>query len=106
MLIMPGFEMVTIRDFKQRTLKGDPVCEISDAQPVLCEVDRAPDLKATDFPAEERVLRFKISTEAKGRDGDIIRLSGWDLKRYKKNPVVLWAHDSYAFPIARSLKTW
>lgn len=57
---------------------------------------------------EERVIRFDVETRADPRadrvvsvvasdetldgHGSIIRASGWDLSRYRKNPVVLWAH--------------
>ncbi len=45
--------------------------------------------------------RFTITTEAVDRDGDIIVASGMDLTNYRKNPVVLWAHDYRALPIGK-----
>ncbi len=44
-----------------------------------------------------RVVRFVGSTEDVDRDGDVIQVSGWDLRPFKKNPVVLWSHD-YRIP--------
>lgn len=38
-------------------------------------------------------MRFVAATEGIGRDGLIIAADGWDLRNYKKNPVVLWVHD-------------
>lgn len=43
------------------------------------------------------------STNAVDRDGDIIDQDGWDLKNYKKNPVVLPAHNYRDPAIASSL---
>jgi len=51
-------------------------------------------------------IPFTISTVAVDRDGDTINPKGWDLKEYKKNPVVLWAHDPRQPPIARAEKTF
>jgi hypothetical protein len=35
------------------------------------------------------------STDAVDRHGEIIDQDGWDLKNFKNNPVMLWAHDNY-----------
>ena len=45
---------------------------------------------------------FVISTESVDRDRDTIALDGWKLANYRKNPVVLWAHDYRMPPIGRS----
>jgi len=42
---------------------------------------------------KSRVLRFIASTEVEDRDGDIIRVDGWELENFLKNPVHLWAHN-------------
>jgi len=42
---------------------------------------------------DSRVLRFIASTEVEDRDGDIIRVAGWELKNFLENPVHLWAHN-------------
>lgn len=52
--------------------------------------------------AGERALTFTISTGAVDRDHDTIAVDGWDLGPYRKNPVVLWAHDSRDLPLARA----
>jgi uncharacterized protein len=38
------------------------------------------------------------STETEDRDRDIIRIDGWDLKNFKKNPAGLWSHNYYEHP--------
>ncbi len=53
---------------------------------------------------KKRLIDFVISTEAVDRYGDIIRAKGFDLKAYRKNPVVLFAHNSYIPPIGRAIK--
>lgn len=59
-----------------------------------------PEIKAIDD--EKRTVSFVISTEAVDRDRDTIRVAGWQLKNFKKNPVVLFAHDSRTPPIAQA----
>jgi len=53
---------------------------------------------------EGRVLTFVGSTESRDRMGDEIKVSGWDVKNYKKNPVFLWAHNYDEMPIGRAKK--
>jgi HK97 family phage prohead protease len=38
------------------------------------------------------------------RMGDRIAVNGWELGAYRKNPTVLWAHDSSAPPIDRMVR--
>jgi len=52
---------------------------------------------------EDRVLRFTGSTETLDRDGEVIKVSGWDLDNYKKNPVFMWAHDYSQPPIGKAV---
>lgn len=40
------------------------------------------------------------------RYDEIVDAAGWDLKAYKNNPVMLWAHDSSIPPVAKCLKAW
>jgi len=49
-------------------------------------------LKAADD--DTRTLSFIASTEAVDRMGDIIRVKGWDLASYRKNPIILFQHNS------------
>lgn len=35
---------------------------------------------------------FIMSDETIDRDGEVIEVDGWDLKQFKKNPVLLWGH--------------
>jgi HK97 family phage prohead protease len=49
-----------------------------------------------------RRIAFVLSTEAVDRDGDTISPKGWDLAPYRKNPIILWHHDTSILPIAKS----
>lgn len=67
--------------------------------------DESSEEKADDR-ADGFTLPFTISTGAVDRDGDTINAKGWNLKEFKKNPVVLWAHDPRQPPVARAENTF
>lgn len=48
--------------------------------------------------------KYKVlaSTSAVDRQGDSIDQTGWDLTNFKLNPVMPWAHDYSALPIAKA----
>lgn len=48
---------------------------------------------------ESRTLRWVFSDGSVDRMTDTIDPKGWELDRYKANPVILWAHDASAPPI-------
>lgn len=41
---------------------------------------------------EQRIVRFKISSERIDRDGDIVRQAGIDFSNYSLNPITLYNH--------------
>lgn len=51
---------------------------------------------------ETRSVDFVISTASVDRMGDTVSVDGWKLDTYRKNPVVLWAHDASMLPIAKA----
>lgn len=53
---------------------------------------------------QRQVLGVPHSTEGVDRMGDIIRVKGWQLDNYRKNPVLLFGHDSESLPVAKALK--
>lgn len=57
------------------------------------------EVKAADA---DRTMDFTISTADVDRMGDTIAVDGWKLANYRKNPVVLWAHDSSMMPVAKA----
>ena len=44
---------------------------------------------------DSRIRKFIISTNARDRHGTVLNPKKWNLKNYKKNPVVGYAHDIY-----------
>ncbi len=47
------------------------------------------------------LLSFVASTSNADRYGDIIDQKGWDLSKYKQNPIILLNHNANSLPIAR-----
>ena len=55
---------------------------------------------------KEGEVEFVVSTSAWDSHGERINVDGINLKDYKLNPVVLWAHDGFNLPIAKTTKIW
>ena len=49
----------------------------------------------------EDIIGAVASSGSMDRDGDILMAAGWQLDNFKKNPVLLWAHDSRELPIGK-----
>lgn len=106
-----GFQLLEAAEWSKRLREAAPAGDLQAAADGLSQSFGL--MKATIFDVrkasddkESRVLEFTISTSSVDRDFDSINAKGWDLKAYRKNPVVLWAHDSYNPPIARAPKLW
>lgn len=50
-----------------------------------------------------RTVKFTITTGDVDRENDVVNPRGWEVAEYMKSPVVLWAHDYKALPIAKAL---
>lgn len=46
------------------------------------------------------------STASEDRQGEVVQVEGWELKNYKKNPLILWAHDHTQPPIGVAKRIW
>lgn len=51
------------------------------------------------------MYEFVASDESTDRMGDIIRVAGWELANYKRNPIVLFQHQS-SNPVGVSTRVW
>jgi HK97 family phage prohead protease len=60
--------------------------------------------KAASDKEENREIDFIASKEIVDRYNDIVAINGIDLKNYKDNPVILWAHNSTQPPIGKATK--
>lgn len=46
------------------------------------------------------------STGAEDRHGEIVSVDGWDISNFKKNPVLLWAHNHDIPAVGVATKVW
>jgi len=60
-------------------------------------------IKSIEDTADGLTVDFVISTDTVDRSGDSIAADGWELDNYRKNPVILWAHNYSQAPVAKSL---
>lgn len=84
---------------EHRWVKG---CDLGDVRAEIEAEAKALGQKAVGD--DEELLYVTITTDAVDRYGDIVDPKGADVKAYKKNPVVLFAHDSGNFPIGSGLR--
>tara|TARA_R110000772_G_scaffold267971_1_gene393542 strand:- start:16720 stop:17601 length:882 start_codon:yes stop_codon:yes gene_type:complete len=53
------------------------------------------------FDIKNRTVTFVGTKETPDRTGDIIRVAGWELDNFQKNPIFLWNHNSAIPAIGR-----
>lgn len=63
-------------------------------------------VEATITKASDGSFTAIASTNSVDRHGEVVDNNGWDLKAFKKNPVILWGHDHNEPAIGVSKKTW
>jgi HK97 family phage prohead protease len=94
------YRFVTKKQFRVICSKGKPDDNIAVVKFV------PGDIRQFSEDEENKILQFTISTGALDRDNDTISPNGWRLDEFKKNPVILWAHDNQNPPIAKSVSVW
>jgi HK97 family phage prohead protease len=54
----------------------------------------------------EKGMLAVASTAVEDRHGEVVSVTGWDLKNFKKNPILLWGHDHYepAIGMAKNIR--
>lgn len=92
---MPKTTLVSEDDFRQAAKDGNALTDASLRKGFIAEIKVAGD-------AAERSLDFVISTDTVDRMGDTVAVDGWKLDNFRKNPVVLFAHDSSVMPVAKA----
>jgi HK97 family phage prohead protease len=63
-------------------------------------------LEASIKKADDGSFIAVASTNAVDRHGEVVDNNGWDIKAFKKNPVILWAHDHNEPAIGIAKKVW
>jgi hypothetical protein len=66
---------------------------------------RAVNTQLRSLDESARTIDFVSSTETADRYGDVIRVNGWQLGNFQKNPVFLFSHRSEDPPIGKVLQT-
>lgn len=46
---------------------------------------------------EKRIAEFVISSESVDRHGTVIKMDGWELENYKRNPIVGYQHNVHGY---------
>jgi HK97 family phage prohead protease len=92
--------LITIEEFKAAARKGESLADV-ELRKEFGGVVKAAKLLGDDEAGEIEVP-FVISTASVDRMKDTIALEGWRLENYAKNPVVLWAHNSYSPPSGKA----
>lgn len=77
-----------------------PAPEVFKRQDIWCDTEVAEERAPGDKPG---LMRFTVSTEDRDRHGDVVVADGWRLANFKKNPVMLWAHDYSRPPIGKAV---
>ena len=75
--------------------------KLESGEKVLLHKAFASEVKVLDD--QDRTATFTITTESEDRDRDTIAVDGWRLENFRKNPVVLWAHDSRSLPVGKAV---
>ena len=63
-------------------------------------------VKIKEIDDKSRTFTAVASTADVDRDGDSISVEGWNLKEFKKNPVIPWGHNYSLPPVARAEKVY
>lgn len=86
---------------------------LSDGSDLSSEEDRAKyleslteDQKNFDVLWRDRILTIRGSDETVDRSQDIIRVDGWKLDDFEKNPVFLSQHNQWDNPVGKAIKVW
>ncbi len=75
---------------------------VSTAYREQCRVMVVTEARQTEDGSAHRMV---IAANERSRNGDELNLRGVSFKNYRKNPVVLWAHDTHqGIPIAKTVK--
>jgi HK97 family phage prohead protease len=92
---------VSLKEFKSKFKKGEDTKEL-----LLRKQFTLEKVEKSEEGEDGTNVTFTISTAGVDRDQDTISVDGWQLENYRKNPVVLWAHDGRQPSVAKSISEW
>jgi HK97 family phage prohead protease len=72
--------------------------------PAISLVHKVLDFAVSQADDSARTFWAVASTGDVDRQGDLIEAAGWDLANFRANPVIPWAHDYAAPPVAKALQ--
>ena len=90
---LPSLDASSPDSWRQHVSTGDATSDVLLRKEFVTEIEAG---------ADDRTIKFIISTGSADREKDIINPTGWDTANYLKNPVVLFAHDYNSLPVART----
>lgn len=61
--------------------------------------------KAQIEKAADNTFTAIASSDVEDRQGEVVEQNGWDLKNFKKNPILLWMHD-HTKPLGKATRVW
>lgn len=113
-LILKEFAVTTVEELFQKRTNGRQVRAIDVSEPpklVSITSDKCKELcDKAGLQYEpgyyKRVIARTTTTEKPDRYGDIVRASGVNIDNYRRNPVVLFAHEHSQPPVGNSIKIW
>ena len=85
--------VLDLADWKKRVQGGDDGTETIVRKQAIANAE----------DVGQRRIKFTISTGDVDRENDRLRSDGWVLNAYRKNPVVMFAHDYKQLPVARAI---
>ena len=109
MLIKQGESRADFISRQVRSLLDDNRAESEDEAIALAAQDydsqrvKISAFKVSDVDTEERTVTAIISSDAIDRDDEVLLPKGAELEHFRKNPVVLWSHNSSIPPIGKAL---
>lgn len=63
------------------------------------------EIKAQIIEKAEDSFTAVASSEVEDRQGEVVAQDGWDLKNFKKNPILLYMHD-HTKPLGKATRVW
>lgn len=55
---------------------------------------------------KDRIITIRGSDETADRHNDIVKVDGWQLDNFKKNPVFLSQHNAWETPVGKAVRVW